>query len=254
MQIHFRKTDNEQYWVWTEGLQTLGQREIAVMVSWSEHDSRQKFLLQLLRFLEDYLRRQPKRILPGETLHYGWTTLCFVDEPHHFHETDSEMLFLEEIQAPLSSDPPSYIPGVAHTVALMQFQENAMRRNAVSGDVIYPHRSHSALVCTRIAPTAAPLPSPMMAHRAWQPHDQQSGWFVGCCDHTHDHNQPNELAIVHLYHLVEQFPALFPYLAMPVDTKLLFETDQVIVFRPDEENGHGDPEGLCSSYFDGSLN
>src|SRR5260370_1654932 len=78
MQIHFRGAENQLRWAWTDGLRTLGQREIAVMVPWPEHDSRDRLITHLLRFLENYLISQPKRILPEQTLRYGWTTLRFV--------------------------------------------------------------------------------------------------------------------------------------------------------------------------------
>lgn len=38
--------------------------------------------------------------------------------------------------------------------------------------------------------------------------------------------------MVHLFHLVERFPGLFPYLGMPVGTMLVFEEEQVSVFHP----------------------
>jgi hypothetical protein len=40
VQIHVRRAENQVRWVWTEGLQTLGQREIAVIAPWPEHDQR----------------------------------------------------------------------------------------------------------------------------------------------------------------------------------------------------------------------
>ena len=86
-----------------------------------------------------------------------------------------------------------------------------------------------------------------MAHRAWKPATQDSGWFIGCCSSDHDHNNSKELAKLHLIHLVGEFPGLFPYIAMPVGTQLVFETSQVIVFHPGEQGGQVDPGNLLSS-------
>ena len=83
MHIHFRSTRHHKRWAWTEGLCTLGQQEIAVLVSWPEHDPRDRLLIDLLSFLESYLLSQPKRILTEQTLRYGWTMLCFVHDEHH---------------------------------------------------------------------------------------------------------------------------------------------------------------------------
>jgi hypothetical protein len=247
MQIHFRGTENQLRWAWTDGLRTLGQREIAVMVPWPEHDSRDMLITHLLRFLENYLISQPKRILPEQTLRYGWTTLRFVGDEHPLSGAGTDVLMIEEMQPPFSQDDPSYVPGVAHTIALLQLQHEAMRRNGITGDAMYPHHTQYALVCTRVTPETVHLLRPLMVHRLWQPNVQESGWFIGCCSQDHDHDNPDELAMIHLHHLMGQFPGLFPYLAMPVGTALLFEQSQVIIFRPSEENGQVDPGGLLSS-------
>jgi hypothetical protein len=138
------------------------------------------------------------------------------------------------------------VPGVARTLALLQLQHEAMRRNRVTGDAMYPSASQLAIICTRVTPEAVQHLRPLMAHRAWQPTTRASGWFIGCCNHEHDHNHPDELTSIHLLHLVERFPGLFPYIAMPVGIQLLFEERQAIVFHPGEEHGQPDPESLLS--------
>jgi hypothetical protein len=80
----------------------------------------------------------------------------------------------------------------------------------------------------------------LMGHRAWQPAGRNNGWFLGCYSSDHNHHDPEELAMMHLMHLVEQFPGLFPYVAMPVDTQVVFEERQVIIFRPGEQGGEVD--------------
>jgi hypothetical protein len=247
MQIHFRGAENQVRWAWTDGLRTLGQQEITVMVPWPEYDPRDLRITHLLRFLEDYLSSQPKRILPGQTLRYGWTMLRFVADEHNLSGAGTDILLIEEKQHPFIHNDSSYVPGVAQTIALLQLQHEAMRRNRVTGDAMYPSSSQLAIVCTRVTPETVQHLRPLMAHRAWQPTTRESGWFIGCCDHDHDHDNPGELATIHLLHLVERFPGLFPYVAMPVSTQLLFEESQAIIFHPGEEYGQVDPERLLSS-------
>ncbi len=247
MQIHFQKVKDQSRWAWTEGLRALGQREIAVMLPWLEHDPRDRLIPDLLRFLESYLRSQSKRILPGQTLRYGWTLLRFMSDDHHLSGVGPDALVIFEMKDPFAQEEPFYVPGVAHTLALFQLQQEAIRRNRITGDAIHPSRLERALVCRHVTPEALGHLRPLMAHRAWPPTPGESGWFVGCCDQEHDHNDPAELATVHLLHLVERFPGLFPYVAMPVGTALLFEVNQVIIFRPDEPEGQVDPGKLLSS-------
>src|SRR5690242_14041625 len=118
MEIHVRDAEDQRRWVWTGGLQTLGQQEMAVMVAWPEHDPRDLLLTHLLEFLENYLNSQPKRILPGQTLRYGWTMLRFVSDKQNLSGAGSDALLIEEMQTPFSREEPSYVSGVAYTLAL----------------------------------------------------------------------------------------------------------------------------------------
>src|SRR5215469_6170560 len=104
MQIHFQKGNDQERWAWTEGLRTLGQREITVMLSWPEHDLRDLLITDLFRFLENYLRSQSRRILPGQTLRYGWTLLRFMSEDHHFNGAGPDALVIFELKNPYAQE------------------------------------------------------------------------------------------------------------------------------------------------------
>jgi hypothetical protein len=247
MQINFKSAENQSRWAWTEGLRTLGQHEIAVLIPWTEQDSRDILVTRLFQFVEDYLIEQPKRILPKQTMRYGWTTLRFVTDEHNLSGIGTDTLLIEERQNSFSEKNPLYVTGVTRTLALLQLQHEAIRRNRVAGNAIYPHHSQQALVCRRVTPETIRHFRPLKADRAWEPDIHDSGWFIGCCDQDHDHDNPDESAMIHLFHLVESSPGLFPYLAMPVGTMLVFEEHQAIVFRPDEDEGQVDPGSLLSS-------
>jgi hypothetical protein len=246
MQIHFRDAENQERWVWTEGLQALGQQEMAVQISWSENDLRDKLVIQLFRFLENYISNQPKRILPAQTFRYGWSMLRFVSDAHNFSGAGPEALLIEENQLPFSQVDPLFISGVTHTIDLMQLQHEAMHRAHITGDANYPSPFTYAIVCRRIDRDTIQHLRPLMVHRSWEPDSRRSGWFIGCCDKKHDHGNPEELGKVHLLHLVEQFPALFPYLAMPIGYLLMFGQNQAIIFHPGEQQGRPDPVPLLS--------
>jgi len=194
-----------------------------------------------------YLRSQSQRILPGQTLRYGWTLLRFMHEDHHLGGAGPDVLVIFELRNPFAQEDQSYIPGVAQALALLQLQQEALQRNRVTGEAIYPSPADRALVCRKVTPEALGHLRPLMAQRTRPPTAGECGWFVACCDRKHDHDNPHELATVHLLHLVERFPALFPYVAMPVGTALLFEADRAIIFRLGEQDGQVDPGRLLSS-------
>lgn len=244
MQINFRATDGQSCWVWTDGLQTLGQQEVAVMVPWPESDPRNKLAIDLLKFIESYITEQAKRILPEQAMRYGWTTLRFMSDKDNLSGLGLEVLLIEELQNPFAQEDLSYVPGISNTLALLDSQHRAIRRNRVTGEAVYPHRSQRAMVCTRVTPKTIQHLRPLMANRCYEPDTHDSGWFFGCCDQDHDHDNPDELEMIHLHHLVEQFPGLLSYLGMPRDTMLVFEEYLVIVFRPGEQEGQPDPDSV----------
>lgn len=247
MQLHFCQDENQVRWAYSDGLRTLGQRELAVQISWPEHDPRENLLIDLLKFLENYVRSQPKRLLPGQTLRYGWTMLHFVSDEHQWSGAGPDALFIEEQQRPFAPNDPSYVAGVARTLSLLQLQNEAIRRNRVTGNSAPPSPSQIAITCTRVTPRTITYLRPLMAYRSGEPTPRSSGWFIGCCDHEHDHNNPAELATIHLHHLVGSFPGFFPYIAMPVGFQILFEDHQAVIFHPDEQYGQPDPEGLLDT-------
>lgn len=247
MNISFRVAENRVRWAYTDGLRLLNQQECAVQVSWPEHDGRDLLMRHFFQFVESYLTHQPKRILSGQTLRYGWTTVRFVRDEHNVSGTGTETLLIEELQNPFAEEERSYGQGMGHALTLLQVQHEAIRRNTITGEAISPHRSQRALTCTRVTPQTVHHLRPLRIHRAYQADAQQSGWFIGCCERDHDHDDPDQLAMIHLHHLVRPFPGLFPYLAMPRDTLVVFEVQQAILFRPGEQEGQPDPKSLLVS-------
>jgi hypothetical protein len=142
MQIHFRDAENQWRWAWTDGLRTGEQREIAVMFPQSEQDSHDLLMTNMLKFVENYLISESTQILPGQTMRYGWTMLRFVRDEQNVSGQGTEILLIEEMEHPFSLDETSSVPGVAHTMALMQVQQEAMRRNRVNGTLTRIRQSH----------------------------------------------------------------------------------------------------------------
>ena len=250
MHIKFYGDEQQNRWARSRGLQEQGQQEIICPTPWSPDDPRDRFIASVFQFIEHYIASQPRRITTGQTLRYGWTTLRFTDHAYSNTGISMETLLLTELQHPFSDDEPAFVPGISNTYALMELQNAAMRRNHISSEVDYPHRSQSAIVCTRIRPETIGSTSPIMAHRAWESETRTSGWFIGCTDDSHDHNNPANLANVHLLHLVQSLPALFPYLALSTGYMLLFESKQTIIFHPEQPEGQPDEGPMLTTLVD----
>lgn len=57
------------------------------------------------------------------------------------------------------------------------------------------------------------------------PEQRSSGWFVGCNQAGHDHNNPKNLKSDSLYQIVRKCPMALPYLALPSETLVHQELD-----------------------------
>jgi hypothetical protein len=152
MQVHISKGVKAPRWAWTDGLHTHGQAEVAVPLPWSEADPRDQQVKDLLRFLEKYVVEQHGRILPGQTMRYGWTMLRFREDEQNEGGQGTETLLVEELRDPFKFGELAYVPGASRALQLVAVQQAAMRRNRITGESEHPHRSKMVMVCSRIRP------------------------------------------------------------------------------------------------------
>jgi hypothetical protein len=240
MPIYFSTGTTTPRWAWTEGLHQFGQQEIAVRLAWPEQDPRDQGIRFLLNFLGNSIAEQPKRILGGQTLRYGLTMLRFVADERNESGLGTDRLLVEELRDPFHAHEPIYVPGASRAIAFVALQAAAFRRNGFTGDSQFPDRSPFAIVCSHVIPETIATLRPLLAHRTWEPDQEDSGWFIGCNEDDHEHDDPEQLGKVHLHHLVAGFPGLLAYLALLVETLLVFEHEHVTIFRQDEEHGQVD--------------
>ncbi len=244
MRVHFEAIDNTTRLARTDGLVALGQTEIDVPLPWTDDPERDAYVTRLLRFIEAYVTEQPRHIEAGQTLTYGWTTLRFVrQEP-----SVVARLRMQELCEPFGAGSATYCDGAARAVELLRVQENALRRNRVTGTSDHPHRMSWAISCTKAVEQAGSLAEPLMLERISEPDAHDSGWVLHCAQlaerPTHNHDDPNELHRVHALHIATDYPMAFAYLGMPVGSAVLLLEQEVVVFRPGENDGIPDHEAL----------
>lgn len=239
MQIRFGADTTGRRWAWTDGLAASGQLDLAVPVAWPADAVRDREVAGVFEFVAQYVAGQPRRVRPGETLRYGWTTLRF--DAGGATGPGAGKLVVSEVREPLRDAAPEYESGVATAIALTLAQDDALRRNHISGDADYPHRSEQAVICTRVPPAAKTIPHPLVLERRPPADSRHSGWIVRCTDPAHDHDSAGALTRTELVHIVAAFAPIFPYLAMPAGTAVLFDANTVVVFPAGSDEGRADP-------------
>jgi hypothetical protein len=235
MQVRLETRPDGQQRVITDGLRPYDQQECALELlgGVTEEDG-----ARVLRYISDYVTKSQQHILAGETMRYGWSTLHFAQDP------GTDVLSVEELAAPFATANDTYKRGAAKALAILREQDATVRRNGVASPGHHPHRSERAVICRRMNPNAQwPL---MVFDRIKARQADQSGWFVGCGNAHHNHNDVGELAALHLVYLAERDPRVVNYLAMPENTRIVFERDKIIVFGPGQQDGHIDlPEATA---------
>lgn len=235
-------------WAWTDGLESLGQLDVTVPLPWESGDARDSEIERLLGVIGDAVTVRGQRFRQGDTFDYGWTTLRF--EAGAATGDSAGRLVVSELAEPLLATPPTYQRGAVKLAELMRAQAATLSRNDIAGEAAHPHRSNMAVICTRVPPAGPAYPRPLTLERraASEPgaaaevaETGESGWVIRCADTAHNHNDPQELAAVRLIHVVAGLPAIVPYLALPVGSAVLVEEQEVIVFRPGEDEGRPDP-------------
>jgi hypothetical protein len=244
MDVRFTRNTVGQRWAYTQGLAGRGQAEIAVPLRWPEGDPdsqtvipRDRAVVKILDYIHAYIAEQPKRITAGQTMTYGWGILRF--RPREASDAGSpvDALIVQERTNPFSDEVPTFEDGVVRVLALEDAQNQALRRNKITGTSEHPHRWQMALVCTRVRSQGG---TSLFMERTEAKEAWDSGWCVGCVGQQHNHDNPDDLHTVHLTHLVANYPRMFPYLAMPVGTSVVLDPDKTIMFRPGEDTGYED--------------
>jgi hypothetical protein len=240
MRIHETNNDGAR-WMWTDGLATYEQSEIAVPLNWNVDDWRSRECQWLLAFIERYVTTQSNRITSEQTMAYGWTTLRFRASRDNDAPVVKGKLIIQEIAHIWSQEQTRYRDGCNDALLLKRIQDRAFIRHRITGESIAPNRLHLAIVCVRLNPH---LPDKFfmqrLEHASPGSDTTFSGWFIGCDDRSHDHDRPENLISVHLSHLVEQRRDIFPYLSLPAGSAVAFEPHKVIVFAPDSPQGHAE--------------
>ena len=218
----------------TSGLAAMGQAELALEMTASAPDAAAE---RVLHYVADYIAASGQHILAGETMRYGWSTIRFAPT------ASPELLNVEELASPFAPGAESYITGAAQAIGILGAQDDTVRRNGVAVPSHHPHRSELAVICRRLRPNTPP--KVMVFDRLKATRQDDSGWFVGCGNPSHDHNDFSELSRLHLVYIATLDPKIVYYLAMPEETRVVFDHGQVIVFAPGEQDGRVD-EGISA--------
>jgi hypothetical protein len=222
-------------WAWTEGLRDYGQAEIAVPITWDHGNWRDDQVRDLLEGFDTYVRTQPKRISADQHMQHFWTVLRFRASTPADIGLRPGMLVVQELADPLHDVEPNYTDGAQRAIMLLMHQRHAVHRAGLDEAIDPPSAWMAAELCRRVNPhggSALKLQRRSPKWESTEPGAGDSGWLIACADPAHLHDEPGATVGTHLMHVVEHYPHIFPYLALPAGSQVHIDGGAVTIFRP----------------------
>ncbi len=215
------------------GLEPIGQAEVGARVSAARDHETDHHVMGVLDFIAKYVISSQARITAQQTMEYGWTMLKFFDHR-------PAMLEIYEHSDPLGGEAEAeWIAGLALALALQRAQDDAMRRNRLTGTAEHPNRGHSAVICSHLFELAGQ--HALRMDRTVSLGKRHSGWSLVCTDQQAHHSSAATLQSHHLAHVALRFPFIVPYTCMPVGSMVVFDGAGAIVWGVGAERGARDP-------------
>lgn len=159
-----------------------------------------------------------RRFAAGETVQIGWSFL-------QLKQQGDALGFLEP---EFGSMPIKWVPGVTATLQQLRQQKDTVSSVLAPDAMALPSLRQGCIVCTRLQATQGLL----MSRGA--PEEEDSGWFIGCLDEDHDHQDMESLELMSLYQAIaERAPRALPYLALPAGCGVRVQGSEPLIHDKD---------------------
>lgn len=154
---------------------------------------------------------------PGETVQLGWSILRIGSDE------DGCLKFLEPDFVSL---PVNFVTGVSQSLHHLFVQKSVADTAGLNNKLDIPSLRMSVIVCSKFS-----AKGPQFLSRTEQ-QDNDSGWFFGCVDPSHDHSSMAELSCVSLYQAALKYGFdPMAYLGLPSGTDVVVAGHSVEIYR-----------------------
>jgi hypothetical protein len=144
----------------------------------------------------------------GETIQIGWTLVRLEARGRNLELTEPDWT---------GNVPIKFVPSVTSTVVHLRQQKDVADSLSLSESLAIPVINQSAIVCSRLESGLG-----VMSRQPGEGSD--SGWFLGCGDPGHDHNDSGELRRVSLYEAACAVRASIKFFALPPGIEISFDS------------------------------
>jgi hypothetical protein len=186
----------------TKRCSNFGHREFSL--NYDESIIHENDVKMILEYLEQSVAKGIK-FKKKETIQFGWMILLI-------DEYSNKLLSLFEPD--MKTFPIKWIRSVTNTLTQTRIQKDTADSLGLINEINFPNILQSAIICNNLGNS-----NEIFLERC-EPNNNDSGWFVGCMDSNHDHNNHLNLIRISLYKILCGYPNLIMYFALPPDTSI----------------------------------
>jgi hypothetical protein len=148
----------------------------------------------------------------NETMQIGWSFIRFCD----FNENT---LIVKELD--MSGVPQQFSYTIDNSLLHLRLQKDTFESINDNDMLLFPNIRQSAICCNDFNQT-----SDFFLNRC-NPKNNDSGWFFGCINKDHNHNDPKNLILESLYSIACNKKQIINFLAFPVEYIIIFENNKL---------------------------
>lgn len=122
-----------------------------------------------------------------------------------------------------------FVEGVTNTLRILRSQKDAHKSLQMDSEMDFPEIRQFATQCRKWEDAAS-----YVLERS-SPNGNDSGWYFGCQNPEHDHENAENLKNVSILEIAMNYSDLVPFLALPSGSAVLVENDKPHVYFNGEE-------------------
>ncbi len=147
------------------------------------------------RWLSGWLASELATLRSGEFVRIGWMTNLLKEYPDGIHVSEPDF-----VQIPIA-----FVDSVTRTLVHLRRQRDVAE--SVGMEAVFPSIRDGATICDQLG-------REYVMHRR-TPNAPDSGWFIGCTDVDHDHDDVANLSMDSLYAVAIRHEKVVPFLGLP---------------------------------------
>ena len=130
---------------------------------------------------------------------------------------------VEIFEPDMISVPIKFVRGVTRTLQLLRQQKDTYDSLNINVEIAFPSLRETVVECVKWQD----VPSYVLERCGSSNND--SGWYIGCQDPEHNHENPESLRVTSIYDIAVHHCNIVPFFALPPNTTVLIENDRPCV-------------------------